>query len=89
MITCGLERPRSRQALENEGTKLTDELTRLQANRDGERLRWYYAFREVEEPDDKAWELAVRKVNGEIAAKSNALARVKANLDRMQDTQPH
>ena len=69
LITCGLEPTRSRQALENERTKLTDELTRLQVNLDKERLQWYYAFREVEEPDDKAWELAVRKVDSAIAVK--------------------
>jgi hypothetical protein len=64
-----------------------DELMRLQANLDEERLQWYYAFREVEEADDRAWEMAVRKADSEIAAKSNALANVKARLDRLQTFQ--
>ncbi|MGD0059969.1 MAG: hypothetical protein ABSD58_11175 [Verrucomicrobiia bacterium] len=84
---CGFERARSRRSLEKERAELTDELMRLQANLDEERLQWYYAFREVEEVDDRAWEMAVRKADSEIAAKSNALANVKARLDRLQTFQ--
>lgn len=87
-FTRGFERARSRRSLEKERAELTDELMRLQANLDEERLQWYYAFREVEEADDKAWEMAVRKVDSEITTKSNALVNVKARLDRLQTFPP-
>ena len=83
LFTRGFERARSRQLLEKERAELTDELMRLQTHLNEERLQWYYAFREVEEVDARAWEMAVRKVDSEIAAKSNALARINANLGRM------
>jgi len=89
LFTRGLEQARSRQSLEKERAELTDELVRLQAHLDEERLQWYYAFREVEEADDRAWGMAVRKVDSEIAAKSNALASVEPTLDRIRPTQPH
>jgi hypothetical protein len=89
LTTRGLKRARSRRTLEKERAELTDDLLRLQTNLDEERLQWYYAFREVEEADDKAWEMAVRKVDSEIAAKSNALAKVKANLDGITPSQSH
>ena len=89
LFTRGLERARARQLLEKERAELTDELMRLQTHLNEERLQWYYAFREVEEADGRAWEMAVRKVDGEIAAKSNALARVNSHLDRMGPSQPH
>jgi hypothetical protein len=79
-----LERTSSRQSLEKKRAELTDELMRLQANLDEQRLQWYYAFREVEEADDKAWEMAICKVDSEITAKSNALANVTTSLDHLQ-----
>jgi len=87
LFTRGLERVRSRQSLEKERAELTDELMRLQTHLDKERLQWHYAFREVEEADARAWEIAVRKVDSEITAKSNALAEVKLRLDRMGPSQ--
>jgi hypothetical protein len=83
------ERARSRQSLEKKRADLTDELIRLRANLDEERLQWYYAFREVEEADDKAWEMAVRKVDSEIAAKSNALVNVTTSLDHLRSPQQY
>jgi hypothetical protein len=84
LLNRGITRHRSAEALESEQAELRKALMNLQTNLDRERLRWYYAFREVEEPDDRAWELAVRKVNSEFAAKSNALARVEAALAHMR-----
>ena len=89
LFTRRLERARSRQLLEKERAELTDELMQLQTHLNEERLQWYYAFREVEEADARAWEMAVRKVDSEIAAKSNALAKVNLHLDRMGPSQPH
>jgi hypothetical protein len=75
--------------LEKKRAELTDELMRLQTHLNEERLQWYYAFREVEEADARAWEMAVRKVDSEIAATSNALAKVNSHLDRTGPFQPH
>jgi hypothetical protein len=83
-----LMRTRSIEAPEQRQTELRNALTDLETNLDRERLYWYYAFREVEEPDDRAWELAVRKVSAEIATKSNALTNVEAALAHMQTKEP-
>jgi len=68
--------------LKNQRLQLQDRLTQQQTNLNQERLHWYYAFRQVEEPDARAWDLAVRKVDTEIAATSNALTQAEARLDR-------
>ena len=79
-----LTRERSLHKLESRRAELKDALVRLQTNLNQEHLYWYYAFRQVEEPDDRAWDLAVRKVDSEVTANSNALARVEAQLARMR-----
>jgi hypothetical protein len=89
LLSHEIMRHRSVEALESKQAELRKELMNLQTNFDRERLHWYYAFREVEEPDDRAWELASRKVNSEIATKSNALARVEAALARMRTREPN
>jgi len=89
LITLGLDRARSRQVLENKRAELMSALSQLQAHPDEERLIWYYAFREVEETDDRAWELAARKVSSEITTKSNALAKVNEDLEHLRTSQSH
>jgi hypothetical protein len=79
----GFTRRHSREYLEREASRLRSTLDYLRSHQDAEHLHWYYAFREVEEPDERAWDLAIRKLDTEIAAKSNALARVEAQLIRM------
>ena len=89
LLIGGIQRSRSRQALEKQCADLTGELALLQSNLNAERIQWYYAFREVEVEDELAWNMAVRKVDGEIATKSNALAIVMAKVDRMGAAKPH
>lgn len=73
-------RRHSIETLMRQRGELQDVLANLQTNLNQRRLYWYYAFREVEEPDERVWTLAVRKVDAEIAAKSNALVAVESQL---------
>jgi hypothetical protein len=58
---------------EEECLSLSNSLKAAQANGDWNRLQWYYAFREVEVDDAEAWRLASRKVDDELASRSNSL----------------
>jgi hypothetical protein len=73
-------RRHSVETLMRQRGELKDALANLQTNLNQRRPYWYYAFREVEEPDERAWTLAVRKVDAEIAEKSNVLVRVERKL---------
>ena len=65
---------------------MSNSLEQIKANRDAELLEWYYAFREVEVPDEEAWRMAVRKMDKLIAEKSNALTKVEAELGQCRRT---
>ena len=54
---------------------LSNSLVDVHTNLDWNRLQWYYAFREIEQADEDAWRMAVRKVDAEFANLSNNLHR--------------
>jgi len=75
---------------------LSNAVETARANVDWNRLQWYYAFREIEQADEDAWRMAVRKVDAEFTSLSNNLQRAtdclasrRAKLAEMTADQPH
>ena len=63
------------QQYEAECLSLSNAVETARANVDWNRLQWYYAFREIEQADEDAWRMAVRKVDAEFAGLTNNLHR--------------